>query len=338
MSDSIPLKVSVCIPVFNGSDYIAESIDSVLSQTYEDFQLVVCDNCSTDNTEEIVRSFRDARLKYVRNAENLGLVGNFNRCLEHAKGEYVCIWHHDDVMLPDNLKLKVQLLEEHPDVGFVHSNLVLIDEKGAVVAGEIWYEGSRHDYIEDGRTAVREYLQYLPSGASIFIGAVLARRSHYEKVGEFNPALPHCVDSDMWMRMMLLCKIACIGTPLVKYRVHSTSASSHWGDYASVPYIKEHYLAATIFFNRHPDQIPQVELLKSKTYLAFGETALNLSNNAMGEGDFRKGKALFKESLSFSPRVVTKSSFWKTALKTAIGASGVNAARMLKANLCSSSQ
>ena len=79
-------KVSVCIPVYNGSAYIAESIDSVLAQTYEDFHLIVCDNCSTDNTGEIVRSYNDQRLTYVRNTENLGLVGNANRCLELSKG------------------------------------------------------------------------------------------------------------------------------------------------------------------------------------------------------------------------------------------------------------
>ena len=104
MTGSHPPKVSVCIPVYNGSEYLAESIKSVLSQTYNNFHLFVCDNCSTDNTEEIVRSFHDPRLTYVRNAENIGLVGNSNRCLELANGKYVNIWHHDDVMLPENIE------------------------------------------------------------------------------------------------------------------------------------------------------------------------------------------------------------------------------------------
>ena len=63
MNSSLPLKISVCIPVYNGNEYIAESINSVLAQTYENFQLILCDNCSTDNTEEIVRNFNDPRLK-----------------------------------------------------------------------------------------------------------------------------------------------------------------------------------------------------------------------------------------------------------------------------------
>jgi glycosyltransferase involved in cell wall biosynthesis len=333
MNGSLPAKVSVCIPVYNGSEYIAESINSVLAQTYEDFQLIVCDNCSTDNTEEIVRSFHDPRLKYVCNAENLGLVGNSNRCLELANGEYVCIWHHDDVMLPENLERKVHLLDKQPDVGFVHSNLILIDDKGTVVAPEIWYQGSRRDYIEDGLTAVKKYLSYLPFGASIFIGAVLARRSCYEKVGEFSPELPHCLDSEMWMRMMLFYKIACIGTPLVRYRVHPISASSNWGNYTSVPYIKEHYLAAVMFFNKYKNQIPQANILEPQIFLSFGEQALKLANIAIGKGDFNNGKKLFKEALYFSPRIVKKKIFWKAALKIAIGAKAGKIAKLLKKNL-----
>ena len=84
MSVSTPPKVSVCIPVYNGSDYIADTIQSVLEQTYKDFHILVCDNCSTDNTEEIVRNFRDPRLTYTQNPKNLGLIGNANRCLELA--------------------------------------------------------------------------------------------------------------------------------------------------------------------------------------------------------------------------------------------------------------
>jgi glycosyltransferase involved in cell wall biosynthesis len=323
-------KVSVCIPVYNGSAYIAESINSVLAQTYTDFQLIVCDNCSTDNTEEIVRSFHDPRLRYVRNDENLGLVGNANRCLELSKGEYICIWHHDDVMLPDNLRRKVHLLDEHPEVGFVHSNLILIDDSGKTVASEIWEASSRLDYIENGLTLLTKYFSKLSLGARLFIGAVLARRICYEKVGGFNPKFPHCNDSEMWMRMMLFYKVACIGTPLVKYRVHPISASSYWGDHSSLPYLKEHYQVAELIFNEYKGEIPQVKILKRNTFLSFGRRALQLANIAMNKGDFYTGKIFFKEALKFSSHIVKKVSFWTTALKIAAGPKGVKFSRTLK--------
>ena len=325
MSDARISKVSVCIPVYNGSDYIAESINSVLAQTYEDFHLIVCDNCSTDNTEEIVRSFQDPRLTYVRNGENLGLVGNANRCLELSKGEYVCIWHHDDVMLPENLERKVHLLDDHPEIGFVHSNLILIGDSGEIVAQEIWNEDSRRDYAEDGLSVFHRYLHYLSCGrgASIFIGAVMARRKCYEKLGGFSPELPHCNDSEMWMRMMLFYNVACIGTPLVKYRVHPTNASSSWGDRTSINNFKEHYLAAMIIFDKYSEHIPQANSLKKKISLAFAERSIKLARNAFAIGKYDTGRMFFNEAVRISPRIFKNPVSWVTVGGLAIGPIGI---------------
>jgi glycosyltransferase involved in cell wall biosynthesis len=228
-------RVSVCVPVYNGAAYIAECLESVLKQTFEDFEVVVCDNCSTDETEAIVRRYADPRIRYVRHPKNLGLVGNANRCLELARGEYVCILHHDDVMLPENLARKVAVLEQHPSVGFVHSNAILIDRQGTVIATDIWAADSRRDYVESGANLFTRFLMRMPFSASIFIGAVMARRSCYQRLGGFRHELPHCNDSEMWMRMLLFFDAACLGEPLVKYRVHPSSTSRAWGDYRSLP-------------------------------------------------------------------------------------------------------
>lgn len=322
MNSSHVPKVSVCIPVYNGSDYIAESINSVLTQTYDDFQLIVCDNCSTDNTQEIVRSFQDPRLKYVRNAKNLGLVGNVNRTLELASGEYVNILHHDDIMLPDNLERKVNLLDKHPNVGFVHSNILLIDDTGRVIANDIWYKGSRQDYIKNGRDVFEKYLAFLHFGASIFIGSVLARKNCYEHLGDFSPELPHCNDSEMWMRMLLFYDVACIGTPLVKYRVHQISASSQWGNYSSLSYLKEHYLAAMMILNKYNHHIPESNTLKRQVGYSFAERAVKLAKSALVSQDFSTARIFFKEALRMSPRILKSPVFWKVAGGVTIGPNG----------------
>lgn len=331
MTGSVPPKVSVCIPVYNGAAYIAEAIESVLAQSYEDFHLIVCDNCSTDNTEEIVRSYKDSRLTYVRNAENLGLVGNANRCLELSDGEYVCIFHHDDVMLPDNLERKVHLLDEHPEVGIVHSNLILIDPEGGIIAQNIWNEDSRRDYIEKGITVFQRYLSYLSQGrgAIIFIGSVLARRSCYEHLGGFSPELPHCNDSEMWMRMLLFYNAACIGTPLVKYRVHLESTSSNW-DRKSIHYLKEHYLAAMMIFDSYNDHIPYADNLKHQISLSIGEHALNLACGTLVNGDFATGRKFIKEAINMSPWIIRKAIFWKAALGLTVGQSGIKLYQKIK--------
>ena len=310
MTDSSPPKVSVCIPVYNGSDYIAESIQSVLSQTYKNFQLIVCDNCSTDNTEEIVRNFKDPRITYVRNSKNLGLVGNANRCVELANGEYVHILHHDDIMLPENLELKVRILDEHPEVGLVHSNVFLIDKDGKHL--DLTMFDAKKDYIEDGIKIFEKYIMAMPVGALFFIGAVLARRDCYLKLRGFNPLIPNVNDSEMWMRMLLFYDVACVGKSLVKYRLHdmmtSTSINDTYG--LNLPGLEEHFLASNIVLEQFKDRIPKWSSLKKQLFLAFSMRAVRRGALLLRDGEFTESMATFKTALKFYPPVFAKKDFW----------------------------
>ena len=101
------------IPTYNHATYLRESIQSVLDQTFPDFELIIVDDASVDDTPEIVQSFGDKRIRCYRNLKNIGQTPNWNRCLELARGEYITIFHDDDVMLPENLSMKVKAFENH---------------------------------------------------------------------------------------------------------------------------------------------------------------------------------------------------------------------------------
>ena len=328
-------KVSVCIPVYNGEDYIADAIESILSQTFESLELIVCDNCSTDNTAKVVGSFKDPRVIYIRNSQNLGLVGNANHCLDQAKGEYISILHHDDMMMPDNLERKVQVLNENPNVGFVHSDIMLINPQKEVIASNIWEEDTRRDYIKNGFEVFQRYVLKMPLAASIFIGAVLARRSCYQHVGTFNPKFLHCNDSEMWLRMMLFYDVACIGIPLVKYRVHPFSTSTAWGDYTSVPYLQEHYEAASLVFKSYEDRIPSGAEIQKKMRRAFGARALELSVQSISKGNRATGKVFLKSAIEMHPFVFANIHFWKAAALLMAGDRAYGVYRSCKKNLFS---
>ena len=310
MTDSSDPKVSVCIPVYNGSDYIAESIQSVLAQTYKNFELIVCDNCSTDNTREIVRGFEDPRLKYSRNEKNIGLVGNENRCLDLAKGEYVNILHHDDIMLPENLELKVRILDEHPKVGLVHSDVLFIDQDGKRL--DLTKFDAKQDYIEDGIKVFKKYILKMPVGAAFFIGAVLARRECYLKLGGYNPLLPNTNDNEMWMRISLFYDVACVGKPLVQYRLHdmmtSTAINDAYG--LNLPGLKEHYLASRMVLDQYKNRIPQYNNLKKRVVMDFSMKAVRRGAIFFRDGKFKESIATFKTALKFFPLIFTKKDFW----------------------------
>jgi len=124
-------RVSIGMPVRNGQKYIREAIDSIRAQTFSDWELVICDNASTDNTESIVREYaqRDARIRYHKNERDIGPAGNHNVCFKLARGEYFR-WHaHDDLIGADYLARCVELLDNDPTIVVAHTKTAIVDEK-----------------------------------------------------------------------------------------------------------------------------------------------------------------------------------------------------------------
>ena len=131
-SSSNTLPLSVCVPVYNGNKFLEEAIRSVLNQTFKDFELVIVDDCSTEDPAPILSRFKDSRIQFHRNVVRQGLVGNWNRCVELSRGNLVCVFHQDDVMLPENLRRKVECTEEHnPPSGAwtSHSDARVVEEE-----------------------------------------------------------------------------------------------------------------------------------------------------------------------------------------------------------------
>lgn len=129
-------RVSIGLPVYNGERYIVETIDSLLAQTFDDFELIICDNASTDHTEEICRVYadRDSRVRYTRNAENLGAAKNYRRAFELSSGEYFRWANSDDVFAPESLACCVEILDQDPSVVLTYPRTKLIDERGQVIS------------------------------------------------------------------------------------------------------------------------------------------------------------------------------------------------------------
>lgn len=128
-------RVSIGLPVFNGDNYLEEALDSILAQTYSDFELVILDDASTDRTQEICQTYaaRDQRIRYYRNEKNLGLSGNFNRAFELSSGGYFRWAAYDDLIAPDYLSKCVQVLDRDPTVVLCHSKMKRIDASGKTV-------------------------------------------------------------------------------------------------------------------------------------------------------------------------------------------------------------
>lgn len=216
------MKVSVAVPTYNGEAYVAEAIRSILAQTFTDFELVIVDDRSTDKTFDILRSFSDPRIRITRNEERLGLVGNWNRCLQETKGDAICIFHQDDVMLLGNLEEKFRILDSNASVGLVHSAAELLVETGAPSPPVDWIEKSAEDFIVDGREYFRKLLF---QGNLLCAPTVLASRRQLLELGGFDEELTFTSDYEMWLKMCAVSRIAFLSRPLIRYRWHEANTS-----------------------------------------------------------------------------------------------------------------
>jgi glycosyltransferase involved in cell wall biosynthesis len=215
--DSMP-KVSVIIPTYNRATSLVSAVNSVLSQTFQDFEIIIVDDASKDDTEEVVRGIADRRIKYLRHETNKREAGARNTGVTSASGEYIAFLDDDDEWLPDKLKLQVELLDGSSSV------------VGAV------YSGSFRIDSESGRTLD----QYIPTKTgNIFkdlsfrnwVGTpstVLLRRECFERVGLFDSAIVFGPDYDMWIRVAEKYHFLCIRQPLIKYYIHSGRLSSNY--------------------------------------------------------------------------------------------------------------
>lgn len=204
-------KVSVLIPTYNCAKYIGQAIQSVLDQTFEDFEIIISDNASTDNTEEVVRDFKDLRIRYYKNNINVEMGNNWNRCLFSSKGKYIAILCSDDIWLPLFLEKTVEILDFHPDIGLVFTNHYFFSNNIVWVRRRIVSPGPHYHFTNI-------VIQKNP----IHISATLIRRGCFDDVGEFKSY--YTADYDMWLRISKTrWGIYYIDSPLLKYRMHESN-------------------------------------------------------------------------------------------------------------------
>lgn len=236
MSKESP-KLSVCIPVHNPGDLLEAAIKSVLDQEFDEYELLIVDDASTESAEETVAQFDDPRIRFYRFEENAGLAGNWNRCIELSRGEYIAIFHQDDLMLAGNAAEKVAVLDAAPAAGLVYSDIVRIDAEGKEIGGHA-IDQPESDCIFPG---CELFAMVGRTGNPIACPAVIVRAACYERVGLFDTAFPFATDLEMWLRIASQYEIGFVARPLVAHRIHPGQEGGRYRsqgkDYADVLHV-----------------------------------------------------------------------------------------------------
>ena len=216
MNNSIP-KVSVVMSFHNDADYIEEAIQSILKQTFNDFEFIIINDCSSDGSAEIVNQYasKDERIIVIKNSQNLGLTKSLNKGIQAAKGKYIARQDADDVSLPFRLEKEVSLLESHPEIGLVSCNLYLIDDEGNCIG--------QHKRKSDPNIISWYLLFHNHIGGH---SQVMYRKQLVGDLGGYDENRRYSQDYELWSRLMLVSKIAVLPDFLLKRRKHSQSIST----------------------------------------------------------------------------------------------------------------
>jgi len=216
-------QITVAMPVYNGEGYVHLAIQSVLDQTYSDFELLIVDNCSTDGTLEVVKGFSDPRIRLHVNSSNLGMVGNWNRSVELATGEYIKFLSHDDLLDATCLEEQIDgfLQQKHENIGIVTCKKRVINQNGKNVMPGFGLRGQSR--IISGGVAIRKSIR---SGRNV-IGepsVVLIKTSALKAAGPFE--LPEFTpDIKMWFEILQKNDLYFIDKTLASYRISKRSTS-----------------------------------------------------------------------------------------------------------------
>jgi glycosyltransferase involved in cell wall biosynthesis len=279
-------KVSVCIPTYNRANFLTYSVNSVLQQTYRDFELIICDDGSRDRTSEVVNQWHDSRIRYIRHPQNIGRSRNMRSGFEAATGDYFLKFDDDDAINPEFLEKTVAILEAESSVDFVCTNHWIIDRNGQRIESATQENSTKwgKDKLKQGLIPdlMRQTFQY----QSLQVGSTLFRHACLEEVNYMRPEADGCEDFDLLVRLALAGKQGYfLPELLMEYRFHGGQTS-----------LKQniHFLKAKVFCiasYRFPD-----EKLEQQRLIKLAQTKQDLGLRLIEKGDTVEGRKLLEES------------------------------------------
>lgn len=209
--------VSIVVASYNMGDYIGLTIESILKQTYQSFELIIIDDGSTDNTPDQVAQFlHESNIKYIKQ-ENQGQPKAKNRGIREASGKYIAFCDADDIWTPDKLELQLQCFANNTDIGVVYSEVSYIDGEGSPITKEKPYE--RHQGVITEQLILKNFIPF---------GTAMVKKECFDTLGLFDENLPMGIDWDLWLRFSLKYKFYYLEKQTYIYRIWPGQMSSNY--------------------------------------------------------------------------------------------------------------
>lgn len=207
--------VSVVMPIYNAQQYLAQAIDSILSQTLKNFELILINDASIDKTLQIIRKYkrRDNRIRIINNKKNLQMAQSLNLAISKAESDLIARMDQDDISLPNRLEVQYDFMKSHPNIAIVGNNIIIINEKNKIIG--------KRTYPTTSKGLKKILFRY----SAFAHPTVMFRKYPFQKTGGYNLQKHPCEDIDLWFRLGIKHEFASIPIFLLKYRVSIISGS-----------------------------------------------------------------------------------------------------------------
>lgn len=218
--------VTIAIPTYNRAKFLKSAIVSSLNQTFDKYEVLIVDNNSTDDTTQIVGKFRDKRITYIKNNKNIGMIGNWNRCIELARGKYIIILGDDDTLEPNFLFDSVKIFNKYPKLAFTFSQCNKVDVHNKVLMPWGYF------HFKEGYIKGIDYIYETAKQGCCLTNSstTLLRKAVFNKIGNFGPEVTkNTFDFNMWLQIATNYDVYFINKILTQYTVHPDQISElHW--------------------------------------------------------------------------------------------------------------
>ncbi|MDD5638815.1 MAG: glycosyltransferase [Candidatus Pacebacteria bacterium] len=294
------MLISVIIPTYNRAHLLSRAIDSVLSQTFQDFELIIVDDGSTDNTKEIVEEYqkKDERIKYLWEENSGGPAKPKNTGIKNSQGEFIAFLDSDDEWLPEKLEKQLKLFENSNNLGFVSCNALIIDENNNI-KGE--YQSPRN----------KSFINLL-DGNKISNCGVIVKKNIFEELGIFDENLKFGEDWEMWLRIAKKYNFDSVYESLIKCYLHQNNITKTIENFKQIEDFK-------YILEKYKDDFKKYPKVKSRPLRNIGTFYILDNNSKMARKYFEKAikvsplslRLYFQYFLSFFPNIYKKLFFIK---------------------------
>lgn len=291
-------KVSVIVPTKNRAHYVSSAIQSVLDQTFRDFEIIVVDGASIDNTREVISKFDDERIRYIREKKDRGVSASRNIGIKHSRGKFIAFLDDDDLWMSSKLEKQLNLINKNLDIGAVSTGAWIINKSSKIIGSG----------IPSPRGNI--FPKILKKNCVGNCSMVLVRKECFEKVGLFDENLPAGEDFDLWIRLAKHYQFDYVNEPLILYRVHEKRISTN--PYATLQ-------AAKLMFKKFSKELnTSVNHKKILGYWHYQFGRIYCECGDIGKGRKEFMKAISKDPYSFIYHIRLFASFFSLTIYNAL--------------------